>query len=328
MPYTNHANIPLSVAVWLVAKEYNLEWQPYQFSVTDLIKSTRQIVLRHRMAWDAKTNGTPQEPVDLVSLVPAQMGTAVHSAIEKAWITNAKQALIELGTPRRVANAVRVNPEVEEPDTIPIYMEKRSFTTVGRYTVSGQFDFVIEGQLEDFKNTSVMTYQNQSKDREYRLQGSMYRWLNPKIITKDVFNINYLFTDFNARMANTEGYPKARIQAYPIQLMPIPETDAWVRNKLAEFEKYENTPEPQLPHCTKEELWQKDPVFKYYSNPSNTTGRSTKNFASALEAHAHLNKAGKGVVIESKGEVVACKYCSCYSVCTQKDLLIEQGLLR
>ena len=43
-----------------------------------------------------------------------------------------------------------------------------------------------------------MTYQNQSKDREYRLQGSMYRWLNPKIITKDVFNINYIFTDFNA----------------------------------------------------------------------------------------------------------------------------------
>ena len=41
------------------------------------------------------------------------------------------------------------------PDAIPVYMEQRAYKQVGKYKVSGKFDFVAEGRVQDFKSTGV-----------------------------------------------------------------------------------------------------------------------------------------------------------------------------
>ncbi len=83
-----------------------------------------------------------------------------------------------------------------------------------------------------------------------------------------------------------------------------------------------------MPPCSDDDLWRKDPVFKYYKNP-NSTARSTKNFDTFAEAHARLAEDGfVGKVVEVKGEVVACKYCNAFAVCKQKDTYIADGSLK
>jgi hypothetical protein len=81
-----------------------------------------------------------------------------------------------------------------------------------------------------------------------------------------------------------------------------------------------------LPDCTPEELWQKDPVYKYFKNPQGK--RATKNFMSLLEANQLKAKnGGVGIVKTVFGEAKACNYCKAASVCEQRDRLIEEGIL-
>jgi hypothetical protein len=92
-----------------------------------------------------------------------------------------------------------------------------------------------------------------------------------------------------------------------------------------------NKPEGELPLCTDKELWRKEPAYKYYKNPASAASgsRSTKNFDTIAEAHARLLEDGNvGTVVEVPGEVVACKYCNAFPVCTQKDALIADGSLK
>src|SRR5574343_669124 len=128
------------------------------------------------------------------------MGSAIHAAIEKAWLTP-KNALKALGVPNKIADNVMINPSKPmlelNPNAIPVYMEQRSYKQVGKYKVSGKFDFVAEGKVQDFKSTSVYTYLNQSNKDKYILQGSIYRWLNQDIITEDVMMIHYIVTDWS-----------------------------------------------------------------------------------------------------------------------------------
>ncbi|MGH1461200.1 MAG: hypothetical protein ACRBB6_04110 [Neptuniibacter sp.] len=323
--YTNLQNIPLSVAVWLAHDEYDYDDRNNHISATSLLKSIRQIVLSTRVK---KAEQTP----DISGLIPSTLGTAIHNGIEHAWVKNYKDSLLKLGVSKRVINRVKINPlpsELDE-DCIPVYLEQRAEKEIMGFIVSGKFDFIAEGRLEDFKSTSTYTYQFGTKDDDYSLQGSIYRWLNPDKITQDEMAIQFIFTDWSASKARVEkdkGYPSSRIMEYKIPLKSIAETEAWIKNKLTEVRKYLTAPEETIPECSDKELWRKDPVFKYYKNPEKMT-RSTKNFTNISEAQLRMAQdGGVGIIVEQKGTVGACRYCDSFDVCTQKDKYIESGEL-
>ena len=98
--------------------------------------------------------------------------------------------------------------------------------------------------------------------------------------------------------------------------------------KTKQLNHFESKPESELPLCTTKDLWMSEPAYKYYADPAKTSGRSTKNFTSASEAAAYKSKQGKGIVIEVKGEAKACAYCAGFALCSQKDKLIAEGLLK
>jgi hypothetical protein len=104
--------------------------------------------------------------------------------------------------------------------------------------------------------------------------------------------------------------------------MSIQETEAWVRWKLTQVMKYMDAPQEQIPECTDEELWRSDPQYKYYSDPTKTSGRSTRNFETLAEANQFRAEKGKGVVITVPGEVKRCSYCDAYDACSQKNRYI------
>lgn len=317
--YSNVSAVPLSLAVFLANDTYDHD--AATISATALLKPIRQIILGGRVP---NNDGN----VDLIQMVPSRMGSAIHDSIEQAWTKNHAVAMSLLGFPQKVIDKVLINPTDAQltPDCIPIYLEQRAHKQVGKYTVSGKFDFIGDGRVEDFKSTGVYTYIHSTNDDKYIWQGSIYRWLNPTLITKDQMAIQYIFTDWSrAKAMSDPKYPPQRIHQKILPLKSIQETDAFVKRKLNQIDALMDTPEEELPLCTAEDLWRSDPVFKYYKNPAKTA-RSTANFDTRQAAYIRLAEDNNvGIVVEKPGQVTACKYCSAFSICTQKDQLIAQG---
>lgn len=326
MNLSNNENYSLSLAVWLATDEYKLPANMADYiSVTGLLKPIRQIILA----------GRPQKTTqqrDISTNIPARRGTAFHDSVEKSWKNNYKQAMNDLGYPAEAIKRIIINPQPHElkPDSIPIYLEQRTMKRIGGYIVGGKYDFVTEGILEDFKTTGVYGYMKGSNDEDYRLQGSMYRWLNQDIITADHMIIQYEFTDWSKLRAIIEkkkGYPQTRLLSKKIVLLSLAETESFIRNKINQVIKYKDVNEVDLPECTPKELWQSPPVYKYFKNPAKLS-RSTKNFDDYHVAHARLLKDGSiGIIQEVKGSIRRCGYCSSYNICSQKDAYLANGLI-
>jgi len=324
MKYTNKTAVPMSLAVWLAEDSYDYNGDSNTISVTSLLKPARQIVLANRVTINE------QATTDISAMIPSSMGTALHTAINAAWLNNYREGLALLGYPQKVIDSIRINPATAEPGTIPIYMEQRVTKRVGNFIVSGKYDFIANGRLEDFKSTSVYTYLNKSNNKKFILQGSMYRWLNPELVTDDHMAIQYIFTDWNKSKSISEaskGYPANRIVEVVLALHSEVYIDSWVKSKLNELTKLWDAPEEALPYCTDEDLWRSQSVFKYYKNPAKTE-RSTKNFDCCNDALCQLVQDGSnGLVKEIKGQVKACVYCAAFKLCSQKNEYLANGSL-
>ena len=317
---TNVTNIPLTLAVWAVNDKYDYVNDPTYFSVTSLLKPIRQIILQRRV--DMSTLST-----DVEDYLARAMGTSIHDSIEKAWTENYKKNLSILGVKDNVIERFKINPKpgsLKEGD-LPIYLEQRSVKEFNGYKVGGKFDFIMDGLLHDNKSTTTMKWIKGSSDEDYKLQGSLYRWLNQDKITEDFIRINFVFTDWSKLSAMKDPtYPQHRATYKDIKLLSIEETEKWLSNKLVQISKYLNEPEEKLPECTDEELWRTPTKYKYFSNPKAT--RATKNFDSQMEAYKYMmvEKGGVGTIKIVPGEPRRCAYCSASSICSQCKRITQQ----
>ena len=326
---TNNTGLPMSMAVWLAHDEYDYQDDPFYLSVTTLIKSPRQIILGLR-----KPDNNGGQAADVADAMSRAVGNAVHNAIEDVWTNHRDNALRKLGLGENVIKKIKVNPDpadVMAGECIPVYMEQRAFATVGRWSIGGKFDFIGDGSLEDFKTTGTYSYTSGSNEWKYYLQGSLYRWLNPDLITSDHMLIDFVFTDWSKKDSMIKakaGYPPTKIFAHKILLKSIPETERWVQDKIALIESLIDAPEAELPLCEPKDLWQDAPTFKYYKNPAKTE-RSTKNYSNLAEAELRrISDGSVGAIHEVASEAKGCKYCDVYNQCSQKDHLIASGTLK
>lgn len=303
-------NMSESLGVWLATDDYTGEEGERTISATTLLKSTRQIVLSRRV-------DTALATPNLNSLIASRIGQAIHAAIEKAWVgPSLTKALEAMGLP---AHRYIVNPTGPVPEgMLAVYVEQRTSREIDGWTVTGQFDIVIVGLLHDVKSTKGFVIQKRLHDEKWKMQGSIYRWLNPEVIYDDSVVIECVVLDWTAAdAASSPEYPQQQWVSLRLQLKSIHETELFVRRKLAEITKHLDTPEPELPECTDEDLWREAPKYAYYANPE-ATGRSTKNFDSLHEANMFLAEKGKGKVVTRPGKVKACAYCSAAPLCTQR----------
>lgn len=321
--YTNKHNVSLALAVFLMYDDYDHDDSPNSISATTLMKPIRQLVLIQQNQELLKT-------IDIADLVASRMGSAIHTGCEQAWTSraNVEKALRVLGVGEDAINSVKINPESVNEGDVPVYVEQRTEKAVKEFRITGKFDLVLSGTLNDYKSTSVWGYIYDSNANNYTIQGSIYKWLNPGKITNEHININYIFTDWSASKARQDPktYPQHRVLTKPYPIWPVEKTDKWVTNKLDTFRKLLNTPQEDLPECTDNELWASQSLYKYYAKPDAT--RATKNFNTMDEALAHQGASGnKGVVKMVPGEVKACRYCSVVNICTQAKRMIDAGRL-
>lgn len=323
MKITNKSGVSLPLAVWLLHDDYDYIRDENYISATALLKSTKQLVLSRRIPYQ-------EREMDVADFIAARLGHAVHDSMEKAWMLSGKKNMKLLGYPEEIVETILINPTPEEiranPSSIHIWMEKRvirEITVDGKvFKIGGKYDIVIDGRIFDTKTTSVWSYMSGDKDEDYGKQGSIYRWLNPDLITSDHVYIQFLFTDWQRVMAKTNPkYPAERVLEHPVELLPIPKIEEFIHEKVQELSRLWNADEADIPPCTDKELWRSEPAFKYYSDPTKTDGRSSKNFDNLADATRYWkqDKAGKGIVKTIPGEVKACAYCAAYNICKQRE---------
>lgn len=323
MEYTNHNNLPLSISVWLAQDDYDHDTRENVISATSLIKPLKQLIMSSRVEDNTKE--------DVVGLIPSRMGSAIHNGIETAWKNNYKENLAKLGYPKRVIERLRVNPSDDDlkndPDIIPVYLEIRSEREVDGFIISGKFDFIGDGRLEDFKSTSVYTYMSGSNDEKYILQGSIYRWLNPDKITRDDMAIQFIFTDWSPSRTREPNYPNQRTIEKTFLLNSVQSTEAFIKGRIATIKKYWDKPEEDIPPCNDEDLWRKPTIHKVYKDESAKRAMKGGVFEEDLNRAKVFAREKGGVIKTFPGEVVACRYCKGFEICKQKDKYLNSGEL-
>ena len=324
LEYTNKNNVSLALAVFLMYDNYEYDERPNSISATGLIKPLRQLVL-------SKQNPALLKTVDIADLVATRMGSAIHKGCEDAWTDpeNVKNALKVLGASEDAIDNIKINPPYVKPGETPVYVEQRAEKEIIDFIISGKYDLVLDGTLNDYKSTSVWTYIFDSNADSYVKQGSIYKWLSPDKITSDYININYIFTDWSAAKArmDTKSYPQIKTLTKQYPLWSTEETENWIMNKIEAYKALANTPQEGLPKCTDEELWATKTTYKYYKNP-NKLDRSTKNFDTMDEALLRqANDGNVGTIKTVPGEVKACRYCPVIGICTQAETMLAEGRL-
>ena len=317
--FANPENIELPVAVFLASDTYNGNRDGY--SATALIRPVRQTILASRVTGDTQTL------LNLTDTLKSRIGTAIHAGLENAWLNASAPALEALGLPAAIRSRIVVNPDPDNlaPDALPIYLEQRTFKEVMGINIHGQFDIVFQGEVQDLKTTSTYQFLKQNKVNNFTLQGSIYRWLNPKIITKDTLAIHYILTDWSSNRTKDAAYPKSPVITMRYPLMSPERTRIWVTQRLETLMALKDAHDADIPECTDEELWRSEPVYKYFRNPA-SKARSTANFETLAEAQARLAKDGHvGVIEEKKGEIRACKWCPAAGICQQRARLVAAG---
>lgn len=317
MGLSNVTNIPLGLAVWVVHDDYDYIKEENYISATSLMRPIRHILLPKRVPLE-------QRQADVKDFVASALGKSMHDSIEKAWVKGYRTNLKKLGYPDDIIDRVLINPTADQlkPDSIPVYLEQRATRVIDGYTIGGKFDMIADGMLQDNKSTSVFTWLYGTRDDDYALQGSIYRWLNQDKVTEDFIRINFIFTDWKKADARSNPkYPQERLLFKDVPLWSIEKTEQWIRAKIAQVERYKAAEEKDIPECTEEELWRSEDTYKYFSDPTKVGGKSLKNFTDPAEARRYLavEKGGKGIIVTVKGTVKRCEYCDAFPVCTQKD---------
>jgi hypothetical protein len=322
MRITNNMNVDLPLAVWLLQEGYKSGAADAPsgelLSVTTLMKPTRQLILQRKVDYSKET-------IDISEMVASRMGHSLHDAIERSWTEGDwKGAMKKLHYPDSIIDKIRINPDRTKPQEegiIPIYLEQRGFKQFEDIILTGQIDFLIGSSYRDFKSTSTFSWTSGSKDEDYTLQGSLYRFIFPELIKDDVMRIEFIFTDWASYRAKSDKkYPQSRVAHKEFSLMSLPETERWLSSKLFEIRKNSKLPQSKMIECNDKQLWRAEDVFKYYGNPETikTGGRCTKRFNKESEAVLHMQEKGKGIVVKEAGEPKACMYCNAFTLCEQR----------
>ena len=319
----NATNIPISYAVWLAAEDdYDLVPDPKTFSATSLLRPMRSLILGRRMAQTGD--------LDIEMLISSNLGRAIHTAVEQAWKKDYRGAMRALGYPNSMIDRVRLNVEPDDllQGDFPIYLERRRERQLDGFTISGKLDLCVDGGIRDMKTTQTYTWVKGGSERDYRLQASIYRWLHRDIVTRDYFDIDYLFTDWKQYLAlsGKGDYPPQRCSSGRYELHTLEETEAFIRHQLSEIQRLDPLPQGRLPLCNEVELWQTPTRWAYYTNPDNI--KAFRVFDLEADANIMLGQKGKGEVRRRPGEVKRCNYCEARPICTQAEQLQLEGALK
>lgn len=274
---TNKLNLP---APLVQAASDTRELKPKSYSVTEILKGTREIILsrRHR-------DEIVEDASDRIWLI---FGTAVHKILEQASETDTQ---IKEG---------RIEADMGDG-----------------YELTGIFDLYDDetGTVTDYKTASVWKVIYNEWD-DYRKQLLAYCWILHRMGFKaNRGRIVALLKDHSKTKANREaGYPP-----YPVYTVDFQFTEdelegfgEWARRKFEEIRAAESVPDGELPQCTADERWYKPGKFAVMKEGRK---KAVKLYDDRAEADIHALEIGGRVDCRPGRDGKCDGYCRCREFC-------------
>jgi len=273
-------------------------WGMDTFSVTELQKGTKEIILTHRH-WEELT----QDCSDMVWLI---LGRAVHKVFEGS------EGEHEISEARLSATVMAYNPQTDAWDR-PV-------------TISGGFD-LYNGQtceLTDYKTTQTFGYQTKKQegmDSEWYKQERMYWWLLGKAgFEVRTGKVVVILKDWSKAKARIDrDYPQLPVQVVTYGSFGNSESAALLEQDIVR--KVENIimndqlPDDHIPPCTKEERWDRGEKWAVMK-----AGRKSavRLLDSRYDADRMVEDLGAGhSVVYRPGIPTKCvDYCPCAEFCS------------
>ncbi len=281
MIITNKHDLPQQF-VELAKSDY--KYKPKQYSVTALLKGTREIVLQRRHHEEIE--------MDVSEMVWMLFGQAVHSMLEKE-----KESDTELKEEYLIA-------EVSDG-----------------YKLSGMFDlYDAETQMiTDYKTASVWKIMHKDFE-DWRKQGLMYAWLLKQAgFSPNSFRVVAFLKDHSKSKAQRDAqYPDLPVYTDIFQYSQedFAEIEAFIYQKFKEIKLAESLPDEKLPMCTPEERWYTGDRWAVMKKGRKSALRV---LGSEGKAYEWMSQKGKGEYVEYRpGENRKCdNYCSVKSFCKE-----------
>lgn len=340
--YINPHNLPLPLVMFLMQSEYKKRGD---YSATELLNGTRRIIMLNRIQREeakakaemaqkiaegklpksfAETFMSALPAVDISKNVHASIGNAIHAYAERMWqdAELVRTVLQFMGYPAEMATKIRVNPKRAMKGTHPVFVEYPILFEFNGFHISGTLDLYFNNILYDYKSTKTYAYSSAAKERDYRMQGSIYRvGACNKMIKPQHLEILFLFKDHKAFMSG-ENYPPAPAYSKMIELMPEEDTLDWLEAKTNELREYDHDeiPMSEMPLCKAEELQQNPAEYKYYKSLSQSRASKTGTLDEMREARFAAK--GEGFIKEIVEEPFACKYCPLNDRCDQRENIL------
>ena len=275
MKVSNKQNLPQALVNAVSVDRHNKKGE---YSATTLLHSTTDILLNERHFDEIE--------VDASDSIWKVWGTAVHSIFEK-----------------------------QEDNA---FKEEQFKVKIGNSIVTGRVDnYDMEKEiLVDFKTCS--TWKIIYKDFEdWRKQGLIYAYL----MKQNGLNVNQcqfiaLIKDHSKSKAKIDAsYPQSPVYVYKFDVTEkdLAEIEAFIKEKVADIEANENTPDNELKGCTLDERWGSLPKYALMRN-----GRKSaiKLFDSKEEAEANKVALKADYIEERKSEDKRCdNYCNVCKWC-------------
>lgn len=276
MKITNRENLPLP---FVRMAESHYEIKPKRYSVTTLLKPTREILLNRRYG-----NEVEQDCSDMIWLL---FGKAVHSILEQ--YSEGESEFAE---------------------------EKLSVELENGYTVSGIIDLydIDKAEVVDYKTASV--WKAIYKDYEdWRKQGLMYAWLLRKNgLPCERVTFYAILKDWSKTKAKTDNeYPKLPVVKVEFNIGDLDEIDGFIKAKIDEIIIYEDKPDEELPLCSAEDRWHDKDTFAVMKKGRKSALRV---FNTLEEAEKYKIENGGDFIETRIGTDKKCvDYCLCCTKC-------------
>lgn len=281
MKITNKHNLPQAIVNFAHRNEYNPGKS--DITVSRLIDSPRIAALSKQHYNQLET--------DIHDLIPALLGTALHSIFEKG----------------------------ADKKNIP---EERLFTTILGWRLSGQIDSqIIEDDgiiIEDYKSTSAYAVMMEKADWERQVNCYAYLVGVNKSLPVKAARIIALVRDWKRHEVGKEGYPETQIVTIPVRLWSKEEQFAYICQRL---DLHANTDAAmtmggEIGKCSPEEQWRKGETYAVHR--AKNLDRAWRVFDRKEDAEAFAAQQKDVVIVTRKAIATRCEnYCKVSGFCDQ-----------
>jgi len=278
MEVTNKLNLPAGIVKAVDIEPHNKA--DNELSATTLLKGTKEIILTRRH-WEELT-------VDAADKIWAVWGTAVHALLEAEGEHEFTECDFKVPMPNGMVLTGRIDNYNMETETITDYKTGSVWKVI----------------FQDFE--------------DWRMQGILYAWMlvqNGFKVKRAVF-IDLLKDHSKSKAKFDSSYPEAPVYlyGYPITAAELKEGENFINEKLAEYQKYKDMADDEIPPCTDKERWATETKYAVMKNGNKKAVKVCDTEAEAQQRAATL---GAGHYVETRPGVSkkCAEYCDCCDFC-------------